>query len=145
MNMYEKSGKALVRGFSLIEVMIVVAIIGVLAAVALPQYNDYVTRGRLVDAFSQLSAGRVRAEQFYQDNRTFVGIPCPANTATVNFACNNPAATAATYTITATAVGTLNGFVFTINQANARATTGVPAGWATNAGCWVMRRGGACS
>lgn len=142
MDKSEQSGKARMRGFSLIEMMVVVAILGILAAIALPQYDEYVTRGRLVDSFSQLSAGRVRAEQFYQDNRTFVGMPCPDNTATITFGC---ASTATTYTITATGAAALSGFVFTIDQANNRATTGVKTGWTTNAGCWVASKGGGCS
>jgi type IV pilus assembly protein PilE len=36
------------------------------------------------------------------------------------------------------------GFVMTINQANARATTGVPTGWTTNATCWVLKKSGTC-
>ena len=146
MDISKNSGQ---RGFTLVELMIVVAIIGILAGVAVPQYNDYVTRGRLVDTFSQLAAGRVRAEQFFQDNRTYVGIPCPANTATTTFVCNNPVATANTYTITANGAGALAGFVFSIDQANARTTTDLPVAWRpagwVNSPCWVARKGGQCA
>src|SRR4030095_7908104 len=60
-------------GFTLIEVMIVVAIVAVLAAIALPNYSDYVKRSKIVEATSALSDLRVRYEQFYLDNRTYVG------------------------------------------------------------------------
>jgi len=60
-------------GFTLIELMVVVAIVAILAAVALPAYNDYVTRSKLTDAVTGLSDFRVRMEQFYQDNRRYDG------------------------------------------------------------------------
>ena len=137
------------NGFTLVELMIVVGIVGILASIAVPQYAAYVMRGRLVDAFSQLAAGRVRAEQFFQDNRTYVNSPCPANTQTFIFDCNNPAPTANTYTITARGAGPMAGFVFSIDQANARLTTGLPAAWRpggwANSPCWVARQGGGCA
>ncbi|HUV99447.1 MAG TPA: prepilin-type N-terminal cleavage/methylation domain-containing protein, partial [Gallionella sp.] len=46
-------------GFTLIELMIVVAVIAILSAIAIPAYNDYVIRGKLVDATTQLSDGRI--------------------------------------------------------------------------------------
>lgn len=140
------------RGFTLIELMITVAIIGILASIAIPAYTDYVTRSRLADVHSNLAAGRVRAEQYYQDFRTYADVvvggvtnvmPCPVAIANATFACADK--TASTYTITATGTGPLNGFVFTIDQGNNRATTGAPTGWTINATCWVMRKGGSCS
>lgn len=59
------------KGFTLIEVMIVVAIIGILASVAYPSYTDYVRRGQVTEAFTQLSTWRTKMEQYYQDNRNY--------------------------------------------------------------------------
>lgn len=130
------------NGFTLIELMIVVAIIGLLAGVGLPMYSDYVMRGRLVEATSALSDGRVRMEQFFQDNRTYVGGTAPDATTNFTYAASN--LTVSTYTLTATGRLGAAGFVYTIDQNNAKATTGVPSGWTTAANCWVMKRGGVC-
>ena len=54
------------RGVTLIELLIVVAIAGIIAAVAMPAYQDYVMRGKLADAHAILGATRTRLEQYYQ-------------------------------------------------------------------------------
>jgi type IV pilus assembly protein PilE len=136
------------HGFTLIELMITVVIIVILASVALPSYSDYVIRGKLSEATATLSDGRVRMEQYYQDNHTYVGGTCPASTESFTYACTNPGATPAnTYTITATGkAGTnVSDFVFNINQANAKQTTGLKSGWGSApVNCWITRKGGAC-
>ena len=52
-------------GFTLIETMITVAIIGILAAIALPSYQRYLTRGAVVDGQACLVTLKQRAERFY--------------------------------------------------------------------------------
>ena len=144
-------------GFTLIELMVAVAIVAILAAVALPSYTGYVTRSKIAEAAANLLAMRTKMEQFYQDNRTYVGACAPGTVAALpgsppgvlkHFVLTCPAAdlTANTYTIRADGQGgDLANLVLTIDQANVRKTVSVPSGWtmpATN--CWVSKKSGDC-
>jgi type IV pilus assembly protein PilE len=133
-------------GFTLIELMVVVAIVSILAAVAVPAYSDYVTRGKIPDATSNLATKRVKMEQFFQDNRTYVGAECLAAADTTtsknfDFTC---AAAATTFTATATGKGAMAGFIYTVNQAGAQSSTITASGWTGAANCWVTKKGGVC-
>lgn len=138
------------RGLTLIEVMIVVAIVAILAAVGLPTYNDYVARSRFTEGQGGLAAGRVNAEQYYQDNRTYVGMPCPGPSAMWAFSCDDVPQTATSFTIFAIGQGAMAGFEFSVDQNNNRRTTGTQSGWgaasrASPINCWIVRKGGGCS
>jgi type IV pilus assembly protein PilE len=157
------------RGFTIIEVMITVAIIAILAAIALPAYNDYVQRAKLTEAMNGLSETRVRLEQFYQDNRNYgtpdgvgncgkdagggVRVPMPAapQMKYFTFACTVAPAPGPIpgqqFTITATGIANegLTNFVYTLNESNVRATTTLGAGWSgAGTACWVRRKDGSC-
>ena len=54
------------KGFTLIELMIVVAIIGILAAVALPAYQDYTNRAKMVEVLSFAASGKTAVAEYYQ-------------------------------------------------------------------------------
>jgi type IV pilus assembly protein PilE len=145
------------RGFTLIELMITVAIVGILAAVALPSYRAYAVRGRLVAGTNALAALRTSMEQYYLDNRTYQDVstsiksPCSFATAgssvadTFTLSCSS--LTATTYTLVATGSGITSGAVYTINEQNTSTTQGLPAILGTPpAGnkCWIMRKGDTC-
>jgi len=139
-----------VQGFSLIELMIVVAVIAIISSIAIPAYGDYVIRGKLVDATTQLSDGRIKLEQFFQDNRAYDNStggtpPCPASTKYFTIGCAN---TANTYVLTAASnagqgLGAAGDYTYTINELNAKATT-MFAGQASAAACWLMKKGDTC-
>jgi len=125
-------------GFTLIELMIAVAILAILMSIAVPSYRDYVRRGAVAEVTEVLGAGRVVAEQFFLDNRTYEDMPCPGDTRSFAIECDDLGAD--TYTITATGNGQMEDFVFTIDQANLRTSDG-PWG---DGNCWIARRGDDC-
>lgn len=146
-------------GFTLIEIMVVVAIVAILSAIAVPSYRDYVTRGRVVEATSGLADARSRMEQYFQDNRTYptgcvIQPAAPGATEvqltslqSFDLAC---ALAANAYTVTATGKVAMAGFTYTINEQNVRTSafsgSGASAGWTAAAPntCWVIRKGGYC-
>lgn len=79
--------KKVQQGFTLIELMIVVAIIGILAAVAIPAYQDYTIRARVTEGLSIASAAKTAVAETFQTNGTFTaatsGWTAPAATANV--------------------------------------------------------------
>jgi type IV pilus assembly protein PilE len=142
-------------GFTLIELMIVVGVVAILAAVALPMYRDYVVRSKIIGATSRLGDLRTQMEKYFMDNRTYIGggggSPCGvANPAAgpdddFTYACAAAAGPPQTYTWTATGIAArgMSGFTYTVNQANGKTSAG-PGGTYTNVACWATRKTGSC-
>lgn len=144
------------KGFTLVELMIVVAIVGILSSIALPAYNDYVRRGKLAEATSTLSGLRFQMERYYQDNRRYAtvagGIVCgpamPVSPAVKYFtyACDVTTGGDQTFVITATGVVAqgMSGYAFTIDEGNVKQTTAFPDAAGLPKNCWIMKKGESC-
>lgn len=137
------------RGFTLIELMIAVMIVGILVGIAIPAYTGYVQRSKITEATSNLAKLRANMEQWYQDNRTYLngaacGAAMPASTEVKSFSFSC-AASANAYTITATGTGGMSGFSYAIDQSNNKMTASLPADWGVPpATCWATNKGGVC-
>jgi type IV pilus assembly protein PilE len=149
------------RGFTLLELMMVVTIIAILSAIAIPAYSDYVTRGRIIEATAGLGDARAKMEQYFQDNRSYPTSGCVtsgtpgtnqillASLQRFTLDCGTP--TANTYTVTATGTGPMTGFTYTIDNNNVRTSAFTGSGASANYTaaspntCWVIRKGGLCS
>lgn len=128
------------RGFTLIELMIALVIAAILLSIAVPSYREYVRRGAIAEAIETLGSGRVVAEQYFLDNRTYDGMPCPGNTDNFTVDCGDPTDDAYTITLTGNDGSTLEDFEFTVDQANARTSSGP---WGDH-NCWISRKGDDC-
>ncbi len=151
------------KGFTLIEIMVVVGIIGILSAIALPAYRDYVIRGKLPEAFATMADARVKMELFFQDNPATgydkiggTGPDACAETTVAKyvagtglkyftFTCKVNSANTYLLTVSGKSSEGLGNLEYTVDEQNQQVTTKVPVGWSgQNATCWVRKKDGSC-
>ena len=139
------------KGFTLIELMVAVAIVSVLAAVAYPSYTAYAKRGKIAGVTGELAVMRVNLEQWYQNNRKYsnaadgaCGVPVPT-LASFTFSCalGTGANPNQEFLVTATGNGDMTGYAFTVDHENRQVTTAYP-GATVPAACWLKRPSDTC-
>ena len=144
-----QSGLRNQSGFTLLEVVIAVAIIAILAAIAMPSYKEHMLRSRLVEGTTELSAMHVEMQQYFQDNRTYADTgsytaPCSTSETAGLFTVScltDPTSTG--YTITAQGSGIVASFTYTVDEDGTKATTSTSWG-TTSSSCWLMKSGDSC-
>lgn len=143
------------RGFTLIEMVIVMAIAAIIGALAVPAYSDHVLRSRATAAASVLKDLRLRMEQRYADDRSYAPASDTARCSVANFLDPDsgfsfvcvPGAGGQSYTWTATGAAATAGFTYSIDEAGLERTVALPARW-KSAGLtlpvtrFITRRGG---
>lgn len=120
------------KGFTLVELVIVIAIIGILSAIVVPAYQGYVRRAACEDAKGNVTGVANLLERFRAQNNTYVGFAIPASI-NQQSAALGIASTASTYTVTATGAGSISGLgTLTLSSAGVRGG-GAPLGnmWAS--------------
>jgi len=128
-------------GFTLIELMIAVAIVGILAGITLPSFAEFVRRARVPTGLMELSTFHMRMEQRFQDRYSYLdGATCvvaPPKIKNFNITC---VASADGNSFEAQAVGTgqLTGYRYAINQNGSRLTLAHPRGVPPGS-CWSVK------
>ena len=131
--------------------MVAVAVIGILAAVGYPAYTEHVRRGKIATALGELSAVRVRLEQYYQDNRNYgssaaaCGVPMPSVQAFTVSCTWGAGGTPQSFLLTATgdSAAGMGGYAYTINERDEQRTPQF-GGEAVDAACWLKKKGESC-
>ena len=130
--------------FSLIELMIAVAIIAITTVIALPSYAAYIQRSRVGDALTPLMQYRLQMEQSSQDNGNYGVTACavapPTATPYFRFGCAL-AIGAQGFVATATGYGAMAAYVFSVDELGTQQTTAFPGATNLPKPCWLTRIG----
>lgn len=125
-----RSGRGAQRGFTLIELMITLAIVAILSAIAYPSYKDYIARGRRAEAQSQLMQAAQWMERFYAENYAYDQNTAGVAVATMLAArySQSPTSGTAAYTIAVAVTGTGSTSTYTVTATRAGTMVGDKCG-----------------
>jgi type IV pilus assembly protein PilE len=145
------------RGFTLVELMIVVALVAILASIAMPAYTDYIRRGQLQEAFTTLADYRSKLDQYFLDRKNYgASGDCASNAIAsqwntfpktvkyFTFDCElltEDGVDAMSYRLTATGVaGTaVEGSTYTIDKNGTKSTTQFKGNTYSGNSCWFVK------
>lgn len=122
------------KGFSLIELMIAVAIVGILASIALPAYSEYIQKARASEAVNVLASESVTMEQDYQDTGAFSCEQNSWSTEHFSFRCSI-LEDGDSFSIVATGTGAMSDYSYSIDAIGNRVTISHPK---KTGNCWLI-------
>ena len=129
------------KGFTLIELMIVVAIIGILAAIAVPQYQQYTKKAKFSEVVQATAPLKLAVEVCFNDQATLAncGTPgsngIPANPSTAGYVSSAGVGSNGVVSATAVTANGLNGETYTLTPAAQASTAANSLSWAKSGSC----------
>jgi type IV pilus assembly protein PilE len=109
------------RGFTLIELMITVAVVAILAAIAIPNYTEYIRRANLVDGQKAMASAAVELEQIFADRRAYPAVLPPTIQGTADMALTyKRSVDTRSFVLNSAGAGKMVGYYIAQSSGNAR-------------------------
>ncbi len=132
------------QGFTLVELMIVVVIVSMLAAIAIPSYTEFVKRGKVAEATGALQRIKIKSDIYYGERRSYTNY-CSSNSYNgiknaMKYFSLTCAETATTLQLTATGVNDMAGYEYKVDETGNKEST-IDG---NNNACWTLKPNESC-